>query len=121
MVNYISTLWKDSCTIQTVQTVTKENLATGFEWIDLVTDEPCKLSFYNNIRVNSPSADNKIAAAVVQQTKLFIRPDLSIPAGSRITIVTHKNNKTLYFEASGIPSIFTDHQEILIEGVQKWA
>ena len=120
MVNHLPTLWKDACTIQVSQAVTKPNLATGFEWVALVTDEPCKLSFFNNIRVNSPSAENGVAAAVVQQTKLFIRPDLTVPAGSRITVVTHKNSVTLYFESSGIPSVFTDHQEILIESVQKW-
>lgn len=121
MVNYLPVLWKDTCRIQISRKVTKENLATGFEWFDLVTDEPCKVSFYNNIRVNGPSADNGIASAVVQQTKLFIRPSLSVPAGSRITVTTHENNKTLYFESSGIPGIFTNHQEILIESVQKWA
>ena len=122
MVNHLPKLWKDICTIQTVQKVTKSNQATGLEWVNLVEDEPCKISFFqNNMRVNNPTDRSWVASAVVQQTKLFIRPDLDIPAGSRITVTTHENNKLLYFESSAIPMIFTNHQEILVESVQKWA
>ena len=126
MVNYLPRLWKDVCTIQTNQKTTKANLATGAAWVNLVTDEPCKLSFFENVRMND-TAEVKgpgplaVAGPVAQQSKIFIRPDLTIPPGSRITVTTHKNNKILYFESSGMPSIFTNHQEIVLECVQKWA
>ena len=124
MVDYgkeIRKLWKDRCIIQSSVEYTKENRAKGKRWQTLVSNEPCKLSFFNNVRLNNPSVDLPMAAQVFQQTKLFIRPDLEIPAGCRITVVTHENNITLYFENSGIPAFFTTHQEILLEVVQKWA
>lgn len=117
----IRTLWKDRCMIETSVEYTKANKAKGKRWETLVSDEPCKLSFFNNVRLNNPSVEMPMAAQVFQRAKLFIRPDLNIPAGCRITVVTHKNNITLYFENSGIPAFFTNHQEILLEVKQKWA
>lgn len=122
MVNNLQRLWNDTCTIQITGNVTKPNGATGKGWETLCKNEPCKVSFfYNNTRLTSPASGGVAAFETVQQTKLFIRADLNIPAGSRITVITHKNAKVLYYESSGIPAVFTNHQEILIEGVQKWA
>lgn len=124
MVNHgkeIQRLWKDRCFIQSSVEYTKANKAKGRKWQTLVSEEPCKLSFFNNVRLNNTSVELPMAAQVFQQAKLFIRPDLNIPAGCRITVVTHKNNITLYFENSGIPAFFTNHQEIFLEVKQKWA
>ena len=113
-------LWKDRCTIQVTVEYTKPNKAKGKRFVTLAENEPCKLSYFNNVRVNSPSVDTPMAAQVFQQAKLFIRPDLDIPAGCRITVTTHTNNIVLYFANSGVPSYFTNHQEILLEVKQKW-
>ena len=124
MVNHgkaLRALWNDRWSIQSSVEYTKANKAKGKRWQTLVSDEPCKLSFFNNVRLNNPSVELPMAAQVFQQAKLFIRPDLEIPAGCRITVTTHKNNITLYFENSGIPAFFTNHQEILLEVKQKWA
>lgn len=121
MVNHLPKMWYDKCTIQTAQKVTQANQATGFDWVALVTDEPCKVSFFNNFRMNGPTGDYWVASPVFQQVKLFLRPGLDVPPGSRIIVTTHENNKTLYFESSGQPAIFTNHQEIEIQVVQKWA
>lgn len=118
---HLRALWKDRCTIETAVEYKKPNKATGKRWEAIVTDEPCKISYFNNVRVNNPTTDLPMAAQVFQQAKLFIRPDLEIPAGSRITITTHLNHITLYFENSGIPAYFTNHQEIILEVKQKWA
>lgn len=116
--NALRTLWKDQCTIQVAVEYTKPNKAKSKRFVTLTENEPCKLSY--NVRVNSPSVDTTMAAQVFQQAKLFIRPDLDVPAGSRITIATHANNHVLYFENSGVPSYFTNHQEIMLEVKQKW-
>lgn len=121
MVEILKRMWKDACTIQITQETKDLDGISHRVWVPLVENEPCKLSFYDDhTRINS-SRGNANANPLFQQTKLFIRPDLDIPEGSRITVVTHKNNKTLYFETSGDPALFTNHQEILIEGVKKWA
>lgn len=117
----LRTLWQDRCTIQIMTEYTKPNSAKGKRLVTLTEDEPCKLSYFNGVHVNSPSSDTPLAAQVVQRAKLFVRPDLDIPAGSRITVTTHTNGIVLYFENSGIPAYFTNHQEISLEARQKWA
>ena len=114
-------LWKDTCTITVNQQTTKTNGATGFSDVPLCTDEPCKVSFFNNNRLNEAASVGLNAAEVFQQAKLFIKPDLNIPEGSKITVVTHQNNKTLHFKSSSTPGIFTNHQEILMEVDNEWA
>lgn len=122
MVNHLPSLWKDTCKVQIAKEVIKPNRATGFELITLCEDEPCKLSFYNSVRVNDSTVEGSYAAAAVfQNAKLFIRADLDIPAGSTIIVITHKNKKELHFKASSISAIFTNHQEIVMEYDQAWA
>lgn len=122
MVNQLPLLWLDSCTISITETYTKSNGATGIQDKILCTDEPCKLSFFNNNRMNdSATVGLNAAAAVFQNIKLFIKPDLDIPEGSKVTVVTHTNNKTLHYKASGTPSIFTNHQEIILDLDKEWA
>lgn len=119
--NALRALWYDRCKVETCIEYTKANRAKGKRWETLVAEEPCKLSYFNNVRVNMSSTDGPTAAKVYQQAKLFIRPDLEIPAGSRITVTIHQNHLTLFFENSGIPAFFTNHQEILLEAKQQWA
>lgn len=120
MVSNLPLLWKDTCTVYTSESYTKTNGATGFRNVALCTDEPCKLSFFNNFKMNDSTKVNLVAASVFQNIKLFIRPDLVIPEGSKITVTTHKNNKTLHYKSSGSTSLFTDHQEIILEVDKEW-
>lgn len=122
MVNHgkeIQRLWKDRCFIQSSVEYTKANKAKGRKWQTLVSEEPCKLSFFNNVRLNNTSVEQPMAAQVFQQAKLFIRADLNIPAGCRIKVI--HGGKALFFENSGVPALFTHHQEILLEVKQEWA
>lgn len=121
MVNNLPLLWKDTCTITVSEAYTKSNRATGFRDVVLCADEPCKISFFNNGQMNNTASVSLIAADVIQRTKLFIRSGLDIPEGSRITVVTHTNGKTLHYKSSGTPAIFTNHQEIILEGDKEWA
>lgn len=114
-------LWRDACTIEAVEEYSKPNGAKAKRWVLLAENEPCKLSYYNNVRVNATADELGMAAAVFQEAKLFLRPDLDVPPGSRITVVTHRHHKTLKFENSGAVSLFTNHQEILLEDTQEWA
>ena len=117
----IQSLWKDKCTIQTIVEYTKTNGAKGKRWESLVSDEPCKLSYFNSVRMSDISTDAAMSVSTFQEAKLFIRPDLIIPAGSRITVTLHINGHILYFENSGIPAYFTNHQEIILKAVKRWA
>ena len=121
MVTNLPLLWKDTCTIKGKSTTTKTNGATAFVDSVICENEPCKVSFYLTNNNNALAQVGYNAASVFQQAKLFIRPDLDIPEGSEITVVTHKNGKTLQYKSSGTPMIFTDHQEIIMEVKKEWA
>lgn len=70
-------LWKDRCSIFVKEKVTDPTThLTDFEEKPLLQDQPCKLSFET---LTSSSGDP--VAAVAQTVKLFLSPDVEIPAG----------------------------------------
>lgn len=102
-------LWKDRCTVYKREKVKDPTTKlTDFEEKPLFQDQPCKLSFET---LNSSSGD---PVAVVSQTvKLFLSPDLEIPAGCKI-VVTRFNDleRKFTYSKSGEAGVFTNHQEI---------
>jgi len=108
--NPLSVLWTGKCTIYEYQSVTHPNtFQTTKKKVAIVVDEPCRLSF------NSEQAtDIQSGAAVVSQSiTLFIRPDLTIKAGSFMEIT--QNGVTTQYKGSGKPSIYSNHQEIKLQ------
>lgn len=111
-------LWKDRCSIFVKEKVTDPTThLTDFEEKPLLQDQPCKLSFET---LNSTDGDH--VATVAQSVKLFISPDVEIPAGCKI-IVTRFNDleRTFTYSRSGEPGIFTNHQEIMLEPFKGYA
>lgn len=106
----IESLYKGLCTVMVCQEfddpithVTKHGEAPLF------TDIKCKLSYEKQT-----SATRTGGPAVLTQTiKLFIAPELDIPAGSKIIVTQH--GKTTEFARSGEPAVYMDHQEIILE------
>lgn len=118
MVNFkkaIESLYIGKCTVtehrQYIDETTKQ---TKFEDVDILTDVPCRLSF-SSLR----PTDENIAASVTQSIKLFLDPNIVIPAGCKITVT--QNNKTIAYKQSGEPAFHTNHQEISLELFKKWA
>lgn len=102
-------LWKDRCSIFVKEKVTDPSTKlTDFEEKPLLQDQPCKLSFET---LTSSTGDP--VAAVSQAVKLFISPDVKIPAGCKI-VVTRFNDleRTFTYSKSGEAGVFTNHQEI---------
>ena len=89
----------------------RSNHLTDFEEKPLLQDQPCKLSFET---LTSSSGDP--VAAVAQTVKLFLSPDVEIPAGCKI-VVTRFNNleRKFTYSKSGEAGVFTNHQEIQLE------
>ena len=111
-------LWKDRCTVyHRVKVTDPKTKLTDFEEKPLLQDQPCKLSFET---LNSTDGDH--VATVAQSVKLFISPDVEIPAGCKI-IVTRFNDleRTFTYSRSGEPGIFTNHQEIMLEPFKGYA
>lgn len=115
----IESLYRDTCTVYGMVSYKKPNKATAYREGTLYTNQACKLSHSQALSAQ-PVADNDgVASAIHQVVKLFIAPELDIPAGSKI-MVNHLG-RTLYFKSSGVPAIYANHQEIQLEAVKKWA
>lgn len=105
-------LWKDRCTVYKQEKVKDPTIKlTDFVETPLLQDQPCKLSFET---LTSSSGDP--VAAVSQTVKLFLSPDVEIPAGSKI-VVTRFNylERKFTYSKSGEAGVFTNHQEIQLE------
>lgn len=123
MINYakhratIEKLYEDVCTVfiledykDPITKITKKQERALFE------NQPCRLSFKNlstTIKTEGP-------AEVVQETKLFIAPELKIPAGSKI-VVNQKSGRTTEFSCSGVPAVYPSHQEIILKPFEEYA
>lgn len=105
----IESLYVGRCTITNSQAVfdpvTKR---TTFKDVVIAENEHCRLSFSS---VKEASQTSTIAN-VSQVVKLFIRPELVIAAGSKITVT--QNGRTTKYVASGEPEVHSNHQEIIL-------
>lgn len=111
-------LWKDRCSIfQQVEQTDPTTKLTDFQETPLLEDQPCKLSFEKLI-----STDGEPVAAVGQSVKLFLSPDVVIPAGCKV-VVTRSNDleRVFTYASSGEPGVFSNHQEITLELWKGWA
>lgn len=113
----IKSLWNGRCTI-TVRDHGTVNENTGRVIVcetDIYKNEPCRISFDTvNVTMSESSA-----AKIVQSTTLFISNSLKIPAGSKITVT--QNSVTSEYKQSGIPAVYSSHQEIPLEIFEGWA
>lgn len=80
----------------------------------VLENQPCKLSFEKlQAAIQSDSA-----AAITQGAKLFVSPDVSIKAGSKITV--SQDNVITDYTCSGVPAIYPTHQEIVLDLFEEW-
>lgn len=98
-------LYRDKCTIVEYQPI-KDYITkrTNNKEVVVLENQPCKLS-YKNIT----STEQGKVAKLTQTIKLFIAPNISVKAGSKLII----NNKE--YVRSGEPAIYPSHQEIILE------
>lgn len=105
----IEGLYEGICTIiSTVDVTDPLTNITKSQDVTLVEDEPCRLSYKNDYTME----DSETADTVKQIIKLFIKPELDIPAGSIFEITQH--GKTSTYSNSGFPIVHGSHQEITL-------
>jgi len=114
-------LWKDRCFVfQKGQVTDPDTNLTDFQETPLFEDQPCKLSFE---KLTSTDGDN--AAERFQSVKLFLSPDMVIPAGCKIVVKRFNRQGELVreftFAHSGEAGVFTNHQEIYLTIWKGWA
>ena len=108
-------LWNDRCSIFVKENI-KDARAGKTKQADAIvfSELPCRLSFKT---VTIPSQTDS-AARTVQSTVLFLSKDVTVPPGSKI-VVTHEGVKREYTQ-SGVPAVYSYHQEIPVELKGEW-
>lgn len=110
----IESLYKGKCTITEYQSVKDPvTKVTSKQEVDVLTDQPCRLSFKN---ISSSSAGD--AATINQIVTLFIAPEIVIKPGSKVTVT--QNGITNVYQRSGQSAIYTNHQEVILELFEGW-
>ena len=104
------------CTVTEHQKVKNErSKVTEFVDVVVLSDQPCHLSF----ETIAKNQESESASNVTQTTKLFIAPELTIKAGSKITVTQH--GITTDYTHSGVPAVYDTHQEIILDLFEKWS
>lgn len=111
----IEQTYTSTCTVTERQKVKKPNGSTGFEEVKVLEKQPC-LMIYKTV---SSAAVPEPAAAINQGTVLLIAPEVQVKPGSKITI--SQNGLTADYARSGIPAVFSTHQEINLESFKGYA
>ena len=94
--------------------ITKPNHTTGFSDVDVLVNQPCRLSFSSN-----PSVSDGDVPVINQTVKLFFAPEINVKEGSKITVT--QNGVTTEYKQSGTPAVYQTHTEILLELFRGWA
>ena len=110
----IEKLYTGKFTITEHQKVTKPNHTTSFVDVDVLTDQPCRLSFSS-----SPSTSDGNVPEINQTVKLFFAPEIVVKEGSKITVT--QEGVTTEYKQSGTPAVYSTHKEILLELFDRWA
>ncbi len=104
------------CTIYEYRDVTDEKTKlSSEEEVAVIEDQPCKLSFE---KLNS-AIQTETAATAVQGIKLFLAPEIVVKSNSKIVVT--QNGITNEYSASGVPAVYSTHQEIPLELFRGWA
>ena len=104
------------CTIYECRDVTDEKTKlSSEEEVAVIEDQPCKLSFE---KLNSV-VQTETAAVQAQGVKLFLAPEIVVSSNSKIVVT--QNGVTDEYSASGIPAIYSTHQEITLESFRGWS
>ena len=111
-------MWKDRCTVYVRAEVTDPDTnLTDFQETPLFEDQPCKLSFEK-----LTATDEAHVATVAQGVKLFLSPDVVIPAGCKIVVKRFNDLERVFeYSQSGEAAPFTNHQEITLTLWEGWA
>ena len=101
-------------TVTEPKKVTKPNHTTGFSDVEVLVNQPCRLSFSS-----IPTTSDGDVAEINQTVKLFFAPEIEIKEGSKITVT--QNGVTTAYKQSGTPAVYSTHKEILLELFKGWA
>ena len=111
----IESLYEGVCTISEYTAVKDATTKiTTKQEVVVQSSIPCRLSYrYGR------SAMQGDATSVTQQIELFLAPEITVKAGSKITV--SQNGRTTAYKNSGQPAVYASHQQIMLELFTGWA
>lgn len=103
-------LYEHMCSIKEYKKVKDPvTKVTETKLVSVLENQPCRISFQSIKSANQTSSNSELQ----QSIKLFIAPEVIIKEGS--VIVANYNGREGTFKNSGIPAVYSTHQEILLE------
>lgn len=116
MVRNLKKLWRDTCSIYNFEKVKDlKTKTTEFKEVLVQDNIPCRISFQN-----ISSTTETLSIAVTNQViKLFLSNKIEIKENSKIVVTRNGISKT--YKASGIPAIYSIHQEVILVNADKGA
>ena len=111
----IESLYIGSCDIYKYRTTTNpKNKREETADVPVYTGMPCRLSIQN-----SPAASEGETSGITQTIKLFLSPEIIVEPGSKIAVTQH--GRTAWYRNSGVPAVYSVHQEIILELMKRRA
>ena len=107
----LESLYDSKCTVVVHEEYEKPNGTTGFRDVTILEDEPCHLQ-YSSV---SDAVQGDAVATVSQEIRLFLRPDVEIHPGSKITV------NSVNYTHSGVVAKYAAHQEIVLKLWDRWS
>ena len=105
----IESMYEGVCKIEGYETYTDPNThITRTRRVTICENQPCKLSFE---KLDAADQTDSVAT-IAQGVKLFIAPELEIPAGCVITVT--QAGRTCTYSKSGQAAVYPTHQEIIL-------
>ena len=112
----IESTYQDRMTVTEHRKITDEKTKlTKWENAAVLENQPCRLSF----ETVSPVSQGDNAAEAVQIVKLFTAPETEVKPGSKITVT--RNGTSTDYACSGVPALYTTHQEIMLKLFERWS
>ena len=103
--------WTGRCDVINNTDSKDENGITKHEKVVIAEGVPCRVSYESD----TPGTQSSTTDNISQEIKLFISKDIEIKPGSEITVT--QNEVTRNYVSSGIPAVYTAHQEVpLVDG-----
>jgi hypothetical protein len=109
----IESLYEGVCTITGSQEVIVEDGTTEFEEVVICEGQPCRLSFGS-----SKTQTGEAATETTQEAKLFLAPEIVVPAGSHVVVTQHE--RMWEYKLSSTPAVYSSHQEISFSLKDRW-
>lgn len=111
----LESLWFGTADIIENVKIKKPNGSTSFEKKTVLQGIKCRLSSSSATATSNTETVSNISKVI----KLFLSNEYSIKEGS--IIVVTQNGITQRYKSSGVPSVYTNHQEIILTLEDKYS